>query len=1226
MSHFNETALALSQITDTGLFEHLAAAVLREARPDLYCNLTQPGTNAEGKPVKSPVDAISFAPNADPRHMVIVHHTTYKQVNLRKKWLLDPRTVKTRKGSKSAAEPGDLLKAASIAEDERKKTPNLLVTLALTTNEEPPQEVTREVERVAGAHKIMLDIWSRSRIADFLDHNANGQWLRKKYLGITQERLSIDLLRELGKKSLDAYQPPVREKEQIARTSADIVIESLPVPLGFLAGESGFGKSVACYQQLANHFTSGGCCLVLPHEVLAVSITLEQAIDATLRQLHPSLAEGEGSQALALSTAGLPLLMTVEDISRSGQCALLIERLVKWSQSLNANNQRTSWRVMCPIWPELLSGLGDDARKRTEPLTRRLSTFTPEEARAALLKRAAYENSDLSELDADLIAKTLGYDPLLIGLHDLKLTAPTDVIAAFVLQSAERVSQTGAYVANEHLASLRALAWMMLRHKQMSPKWADVCSWLSNSGVSLASLREQVKSGEVIRLTQSNQDSHIVFRHDRVRNWLLADAAASVMKNDVLDKDTFSDPYFAGVIGAALANSDIPMSVAEQVRELNPLALFHALQSFREPSSPLHNEVIRAIDDWLEDITSHSPACHNLRHAVLGVLSETQSSYVLKILPKLKSRSLVKDIAGLRNGDLASGVRLCASIEPGTGALWRDLAIEHAKLNFGPQFTKELVTLLKSHQLNDMTIVGALRLAGHLADTVLAQAIEVCWNSDAHRGEHLEDYLWAAAQCGGDQTERLLSPICDVWAVLPDEEESNGMPSARNSLAAHNVAWAFWRSLPEPALKFFIQRASSEDLRWPITYMLHGMDQPEAVNYLVEYMADRSREWEGTNGLDIFQSTVKGHWRWQRERNITMSVQSRARLQEIWTDKVHDKHLRKHAFGLWDATIAPEDIQLLRSQEDSGELADCILRARLERKDQEAIPAFVKKLLTDDDQHGYWWCSARHIWSDSLTATLHEYLDRQQKSINPTWGDSPKSAWIISKLIMEQDIAVLETMLLKHWEFLRFSPHYVQTALYAATPRLLTMVDETIRECPVPKDMFNHIDRHFGIRTTGRAGVTRIEQIQALIPYLDYLSDSSIHQFWEVCSEKGWIGLRREYLDSRLGEWKERVGLDDCHLFAELDKELTYDRPHWLDHWVDRHLGNGRSKEDIFAILKQWLRSKKCMKALQIAASVIIHAGTRRDIEILYEGDDQSGEAVELIANTRFEIMRRTLA
>src|SRR6266705_2616313 len=103
MRHFSETALALSKITDAGLFENLAAAVLRKAEPGLYSNLTQPGVNAEGKTVKAPIDALSFVRRSNPPHMVAVHHTICAQVDLAKKWLHDPSTVTPRRGNSPSA-------------------------------------------------------------------------------------------------------------------------------------------------------------------------------------------------------------------------------------------------------------------------------------------------------------------------------------------------------------------------------------------------------------------------------------------------------------------------------------------------------------------------------------------------------------------------------------------------------------------------------------------------------------------------------------------------------------------------------------------------------------------------------------------------------------------------------------------------------------------------------------------------------------------------------------------------------------------------------------------------------------------------------------------------------------------------------------------------------------------------------------------------------------------
>jgi len=154
MSHYNDTVQALSEITDAGLFEHLATAVLRGAKPELYGNLTQPGVNAEGKTVKSPVDAISFVLGANPRHMVTAQHTIGLQDDLGKKWLHDPSKVTSRKGTRSVAPAGDVVKTAVIANDERRRRPT--TGYARTYHEQGADSRRyREAERVAHSYGIV---------------------------------------------------------------------------------------------------------------------------------------------------------------------------------------------------------------------------------------------------------------------------------------------------------------------------------------------------------------------------------------------------------------------------------------------------------------------------------------------------------------------------------------------------------------------------------------------------------------------------------------------------------------------------------------------------------------------------------------------------------------------------------------------------------------------------------------------------------------------------------------------------------------------------------------------------------------------------------------------------------------------------------------------------------------------------------------------------------------
>lgn len=292
MSDPNETIRALSQISDEGLFERLATAVLRQAVPALYGNLIHTGMNTEGKTVKSPVDGIAFVRGEDSSHMVTAQHTTGASEDLRKKWLNDPSTVVPRKVPRPTAPAGDVIKVAKLVNEERSVTPGLRVTLALTTNKEPPEDLIREVRSVGRLHGIEIDIWSCSRIAHYLDNDSDGQWLRKTFLGIAQERLSKELLRQLSLASLQSLHLMTQDNNLVVRELDRVVAYESPHPVAFLIGESGLGKTIACYKHLKNHIDQGGCGLVLTHEILATHRTLDQALDAELRKIALLLRTG----------------------------------------------------------------------------------------------------------------------------------------------------------------------------------------------------------------------------------------------------------------------------------------------------------------------------------------------------------------------------------------------------------------------------------------------------------------------------------------------------------------------------------------------------------------------------------------------------------------------------------------------------------------------------------------------------------------------------------------------------------------------------------------------------------------------------------------------------------------------------------------------------------------------------------------------------------------------
>ncbi len=866
---------ALADITDSGLFERLATAILRKANPN-YSSIVHTGVNARGTTVKSPVDGICFVQGADPPHMIVLHHTIAARRDLKKKWLQDPRGLNS--------QIGDLIKTAKLAAEERARTPNLCVTLVLTTNKEPDEALVRDVNAKGHAHKVQIDLWSCSRLADFLDNDPAGQWIRRKFLKIEQEQLSDELFHELSKKSLQIHKPISNPDTWISRTLDVTMMSSLQHDVTFLVGGSGLGKSVACYRRLRTHVENGGFGIVLRHKCIASVMTLDQAVERALRELHPSLSVGN-TVALSFCSPTRPLLLVVEDINRSGQTQFLAERIAGWSQTSTTNDNNyhgaaPRWQLLCPLWPDAIPSMGDEIKKRIEPMIVTTGGFTKNEGREAVLTRARIEGRELSCLDAEETSHALGHDPLLIALHDpSKAANPSRTIGEFIDSSLLRVAQSSGYdhTASDYRYTLLAFVEEILANRQIEPAWNEIRNWPSLKEDSLRLLSHLVHQGEVIHLRGPSQDQRIFFRHDRVRDWLLADAVTELDRRNQLPEDILAEPFFAEVIGMALAWGRTESSFLKCVAQFNPLALFHALRLFGETTEPRHEFILDAINSWLESPTTHDSSNLYLRLEALAMLAETDSTRVPALVQKFHDRATSGDLARFRNGDLSGGIELCSHIEPGVSAPWRDTQIEHAKLRHGNKLTKALDEFIRREDLKESERIGALRLSGHIAAAGLAPAIEVCWLSDEERGNHLADYLWAFAQCCGDDPARYLGPVCNAWARLPEQSDVQGYPSPRHSLAADEICWAFRKWPPAKAINYFIERGSKDELRWPITYMLHGMDHPKAVVFVVQELA--AIQCEDTDlFLPLLLFTSDDWRRLQKNENRPMSKASRDSL------------------------------------------------------------------------------------------------------------------------------------------------------------------------------------------------------------------------------------------------------------------------------------------------------------------------------------------------------------
>lgn len=1218
------TEQALEDITDAGLFEKLATDVLREANP-IYRALVHTGVNATGKPIKSPVDGICFVKGANPPHMVAVHHATTSYKDLEKKWLHNPSTVKPRKGSKPTVPAGDLIKTVEIVKQEREHTADLRVTLILTTNTEPNEKLVRNVEAAGRTYDIAIDIWSRSRLSHFLDYQPTGQWIRRKFLNIAQEQLSPELLHELSTKSLAIQKDKLLDDPTtwIPRQLDNLLSNALNRNMTFLVAGSGLGKSVACFRQLVTHIESGGFGLVLTHETVASSLTLEQAVTLELQQLYPSLAITSPTP-FSFCSLDKPLLLVVEDINRSGRAQALLEKLASWSRSSEENQRNSSyWRILCPLWPEIFSALPTQIRKHIQSLAVITDGFTDCEGRDAVLARTHLDNQSISPLEAAEIAHKLGNDPLLIALHNQEKTPnASQIIEQFFDDCLNEIRKTNKdYFASSYRQTIRALGSEMLSRRKINPSINEVSTWERLQGQHLQLLSLLAEHGKFIRAIGSSENQRLVFRHDRVREWLLTDAAVHLENQNLLSKEIIAEPYFAEIMGMVLVGQNPNSSLLKRIASVNPLALFQTLRLIGETKHPNRDTILQVINNWLMEPTTNEPSNFHLRLEALAILSETDAAEVPEIASKLQTNSFNAAIAQFRNGDVLGGIYLCSVLDPGCHSSWRDSQIDHAKIKYGNLLIRVLAKILQGENLSSQVRIGALRLCGHLADPSLAISIEISWNTDDDRLNHLDAYLWAFAQCCADEPTRFLEPVCNAWASLPDQPEKEGHSSPRNSLAAYRLRWAFRKWPPHSAIDYFIQRGAQEDLRWPITYMLHGMDHPKAIKFVVNEFAAINKQTE-TDSIPIM--ILEQDWQRAQESGNPMSKESRNLLLSIWQDSANDIHLKSQAFNFWAATQDSEDLEILRRAKHSNTLADNVLRQRLIRGDTQAVPELIEKL--EEDEKGLWWQYGRHIRASELLEAVDQALNRRRNLSKNIWFEYLDLDWIIYRLILRMKPDDAERILLEHWDHLRFNSEYVQTAMYIGTSRLMELVDDSINECPQPDKLLEYLSYCFGVKFSENPGVRSEAQLRALAPYIHLLSSMCIGHFWEECNDRGWFTLRRELFDDLLQSPHLQFKWEPSKAGASLDEMLEDEQFFRLEHWIDNFLKIDVSWSEILSTILIWAEEKRSLQSLKVLAYAIKYRGSRKDLSVLEVCEGISKPAfTQLIADTEFAVKRRNL-
>ncbi|MCO8629446.1 hypothetical protein [Burkholderia multivorans] len=1201
-------------MTDVAAFERIAAAVLRAANPPLYANLSHPGVQPGGKTVKAPFDNVGWVQSAEGVRFVCAAHTT-EQKDLEGKWLHDPVTVKPRKvGGKPTKPAGDLVKGIAEIQKLREAHPGLAVTFALTTNRETSLDLRVSVEARAHVARIELDVWPISRIAHFLDTDPTGQIIRRNHLGTPVKLMSRELLLEMGKRSIRDHLPLAVARESIRRD--DFILGRGDT---LVVGASGMGKTTACATALDAHIENGLPAVVLKTEFLATAATMEAALESEFRRQEPELEAGAGSKALALCTGQEPLLVLVEDVNRTDSPGLLLNKVLSWTRaSVDARGFDRLWRAVCPVWSRYLDAIEDQKRVLATVAVLLVDKYSPAEAMRAIRKRADVLGLQMDEYSATSIARRLGHDPLLIGLHDLTSEGSVaGVIQTYVGERLGIVASQAQRTKSEVLEALHQLLRCMLQHRSLDPRWIQVKSWFADHDV-IALLRHIACEGSVMRMSQTEAAETLEFRHDRVMYSLLSEALAEVLKTDP-PPDYATDPFFSEVVAGAAVQVQLPLQQLRHLMDATPAAAAHALKLASELGSGYTDIAARALSQWLQREDVKGEALSNQRYAVAHVLAETTDPYVRELVAQFPTDDYSWYpllAASFRNGNLGAGLALLSKYEIGMTVAGKQSLLALVKSMYGRNLVAAVDAVLRSADLRQPvqagTRVGALRLAGYLGDSSLAQAIRVCWDQDEGREGNLRSYLFAAARCCGDDPEATLGPVCDAWEALPEEPDSKiGQPAER--LAADNVAWEFRTYTPIDAVRYLVERANaSEKIGWPITYMLRTVDHPDAVEQLARYAARAGY---------VTAIALKSDWeRHSREAGRRMSSESKKRLLKIGLDETEADDVQKAAFTFWELTLDDADLEIARQIPVGSPLHERALWARARRQDRSVIPEVVKK-IPEAPEH--WLFIERYLWSDALTEALDPLLDKVAEEQGEGYTNLE---YAVAKALGRVEPRRVVAMLSCRWTKLKAKPLLVQTALLSTDPEAARLARDALTTSQSPNTLLKHFVTNAAIDSDGKTGLYSPDQLRNLRPYLDLFPDEEIEQLWETCTKRGWLDFRAQCLEPRLRNIASRhVRLTDDPVDTQyLDRALAGEMIH-LFPWLDLQAGHGLARDKVVAEMLEWLGRHDEDRALAIVCEIVSREATRREFQLFEAAVAQRADAVSRVKAVRFDVFSRSL-
>jgi hypothetical protein len=1127
--------------------------------------------------------------------------------------------------------------------------------LALT-NRRLDNDAQRPVLDRAAALGVQVRFLEQSRLRDFLDVEPEGQWLRQEHLGIQADQVSVSLLRKLSGDSVDRYAnelllPPMG---QIVPTSAGLAAAAAlggSRSLHLLLGPSGAGKSVIAHGLLRRHIDAGGIGLWIPGEVADREASLSGAVEVVLRSLHSRIGAGAGHETMRLGTADCPLLLIVDDANRSPDPVRLLRKVIGWSRPGNSADGTASLtpllRVACPMWDAWWHPLRHTYESASWVRVQPIGPMTRPEAIACLKAALGSRCSSFTDPELGGFAERLHDDPILLGLFGRLLDAEPsvtpisvceNVIGRVVEQAVGELAATRLTLPADYTGALASLSAELIRRRSLHPLWSEVETWFGSQSAVRDRLAQLAAQGHVCQLSGTVGPPRLEFRHDRILEYHLSQAATTMLTAEGEDREAVMDPFFTPFVGRAIARCELPSAALDWTRQRNPPAIIAAVPYLSTAASTYADGVVQLARDWLQH-PGNSP--DSMRYAALWTLARTSSPRIHAVTEGMPGNSWVWE-ARLRNGDAVSGVlALSGRFYPAMRYSSLESLIEEARTHHRTRLTDQLRTLLRSATLTDRERFGALCLAGYLGDHELSADIRFAWENAPDGRGILLAALWAGFRCAGDAPAGLVGPMMPYILVLQYDESGQSLDE-RHSLL-QELGFASRHGFGEPMLAYLADLGTAqEQFSWIVAAILDEIDHPIAIRYTARLLAENKYKSEQAGGFSHWAITWGDRWTREDGKHSGLSPASVAALKSLWEDAASQDWLQDYAFSRWASHV--RDLAELQAVGSESRHHESAVWQRAVRGDRTASRYVLTKFNSDI----YWSHVVPPVWAEEFDPAIDAVLGRFADDSAARACPRSNAHYYLGHLLRDIPSVAAERLLAKHWDRLSYSPLFVQAALYHDTPQCRELAASSLARSEPGDEPLKHLDSFFGFFTQGLMDRLTRRHLDSLVPYLSRLEDGCLVDMLEYCRRfQHWDWAvthlqpemhRRTTTSTPDTDGKPpRIARKACRWFpaddelvVELDEIEQIDSRYRIGHlirWWDDFIERGDPDERVTRVLSEWIARNPAPKRFAATVEVLTERGKRRHLDVLLKlkPDGTHPEVDRAVADATFAVRRRSL-